>query len=266
MRKMVDVLSRAGLAAKGVNYVLIGLVATAAVLHLGHRATGRSAAWRTLVHQPYGRVLMGALAAGFLCYAVWRVLTGWYDLERHGRGPGGLLLRTGTVLAGLSYVLLGVSAAKVAVGNASPPRDDAQARTLASTLLDQPLGVALVFGVAAGFAIAGIVLGVMAIRATFAKRLDLSRMSPGQRRFALRVGRLGNGTLAFLCFMFSAFFFFAGATHDSREAKGLAGAFRTLAEQPLGHWLLAFVALGFIAHGLFQFMEMRFRRQRFAAS
>ena len=47
---------------------------------------------------------------------------------------------------------------------------------------------------------------------------------------------------------------------DPAEARGLAGALATLARQPYGPWLLGAVAVGFVAYGVYLFLEARYRR------
>jgi hypothetical protein len=44
------------------------------------------------------------------------------------------------------------------------------------------------------------------------------------------------------------------------EASGLDQALNTLAQQPYGPWLLAAVALGLAAYGVFCFFDARYHR------
>ena len=54
----------------------------------------------------------------------------------------------------------------------------------------------------------------------------------------------------------------AALEYDPQEARGLGGALQTLAQQPLGPWLLGAVALGLVAYGLFMLSVARYRRIR----
>jgi hypothetical protein len=47
------------------------------------------------------------------------------------------------------------------------------------------------------------------------------------------------------------------------EARGLEGALDTLAAQPFGPWLLAFVAAGLACYGVYSLVEARYRRIHF---
>jgi hypothetical protein len=56
-----------------------------------------------------------------------------------------------------------------------------------------------------------------------------------------------------------AFLILAAWRYNATEARGLEGALETLRRQPLGQWLLAAVALGLVAYGVFQFVKARYR-------
>ena len=52
----------------------------------------------------------------------------------------------------------------------------------------------------------------------------------------------------------------AAVQYDPNEARGLGGALQSLAQQPYGPWLLAIVALGLVAHGVYNFILSQYRR------
>jgi hypothetical protein len=56
------------------------------------------------------------------------------------------------------------------------------------------------------------------------------------------------------------FLILAAFRQEPGEAKGLAGALNTLAEQPYGPFLLGAVAAGLALYGLYMFVEARYRR------
>jgi hypothetical protein len=258
--KMIGTLARIGLAAKGVNYLLIGVFAMLAVMSARTQVPGKNGAWLAMAREPGGRVLLGFLAVGLACHGAWRILSGVFDLDRKGRRLLGLCIRFGYVCLGALYLLFAVTVSELAFMRQRPPSDDKPFRTLAATLLEQPLGVWLLAAVAIGFLIAGIANVVQTVKAEFTQHLRLSELSAAGRRVAVQCGRIGTSTIAFICFMTAAFLFFAAYTGDSSEAKGLAGALRTIARQPFGLWLVGLVSVGLITNGAFQFVEMRYRR------
>lgn len=72
--RAMEVLSRVGLCARGVIYVLVGLLA----VQMGFggdsgKEADRSGAVRTIGEQPFGRVLLWALVLGLAAMALWRL-------------------------------------------------------------------------------------------------------------------------------------------------------------------------------------------------
>ena len=57
----------------------------------------------------------------------------------------------------------------------------------------------------------------------------------------------------------SWFFFKAAIEYDPQQADGLDGALRKIAAQPYGTWLLAIVAVGLFAYGVFCLIQARYR-------
>ena len=62
--------------------------------------------------------------------------------------------------------------------------------------------------------------------------------------------------------MIGVFLLFAAIHARSSEAKGFAGALRTIQHYPYGWALLGITAVGLIAFGLFQIGEGAYRRIR----
>ena len=66
MSNKKEKLARAGMVAKGAVYAIIGTLTAMAAFNLGGTKSGKDNALQFLAGQPFGQVLLGALAIGYL--------------------------------------------------------------------------------------------------------------------------------------------------------------------------------------------------------
>jgi hypothetical protein len=83
-------LGRAGLAAQGVSYGLVAVLALKLAFGAGGKATSRQGAFQTLAHDPFGKAVLIGLAIGFAGYAAWRFANALFDRKGRGEDPPGL--------------------------------------------------------------------------------------------------------------------------------------------------------------------------------
>src|SRR5689334_13415060 len=69
----LEVLARAGFAARGTIYALIGVLAVKLALGAGGKTTDQTGALRTIAHQPFGKGLLVFAAVGLGGYSLWRL-------------------------------------------------------------------------------------------------------------------------------------------------------------------------------------------------
>ncbi len=252
-------IARAGFAAKGVIYLLIGGLALKAAFGAGGETTNNSGALSALYQQPFGRFLVGALALGLFIYALWLFVRAALDIEGAGSDAKGIAKRLGFAALGGYYVGLAVIAAQlVAQKRSDTPNGEATTQDWTARLLAQPLGRALVVIVAlAVFGAAGFFV-YQAVSAHFRARLDLSR--PWAGRWAIPIGRAGFAALAVVDSLIGLFLLLAAVRSNPSEAKGIGGALSVLAQKPYGGLLLGVVACGLIAYGVYTLVEASCRR------
>jgi hypothetical protein len=252
-------LGRIGLAAKGVVYLIVGALAIQAALGTGGEVTDQDGALRAVLRQPFGTLLLGVLAAGLIAYMAWRVVQAVFNPEHEPRDVKGWSKRAFRFGSGIVYGALGLAAAKLLVGYRM---DDRSPSDWTAMVMRQPLGKWLV--VAGGLAIAG--YGVARIakawKGELKKQLVLDGHAAGARRWVLGIGRIGQAARGVVFVVIGCYAFFAGWHTNAEEAKGLGEALRAIERAPYGPYLLAAVAAGLIAYGLFQFVEAKYRRIR----
>jgi hypothetical protein len=254
----VEPLARFGYAAKGVVYVIVGILALPAATGIDGQATDTQGALRVIVRQPFGQFLLALVAVGLLGYALWRLVQAVLDPERKGTDAKGIVKRLGYAISGLAYGGLAVTAAGMLIGLAGGSGNSTQKWT--ALLLSQPFGPWLVGAVGLIIIAVGINALYVAYTAKFCEKLKLGEMSEAQRSWATWVGRIGLTARGLILGLIGLFLLVAAWQTDANEARGLAGAFKVLARQPYGPWLLGTIAVGFIAYGVYMFFEARFRR------
>jgi uncharacterized protein DUF1206 len=254
-------LARWGYAAKGVIYLLMGLLTVRVAAGLGGAPADRNSALRAVSEQPFGHGLLLILAIGLAGYALWNLIRAALDPEHEGHDAKGLLTRLGYAAVGISYGTLAAVAARQVLGSGSGGQtSDATSQDWTARLLALPFGPALVILVGLVVLAVAALLFHRAYTAHFQKRLDLAALSGTMRVWIVRAGRCGYGALGVVFTIVGLFFIVAALRHNPGEAKGLGGALWELAHQPFGHVLLGIVALGLAAYGLYSFAQARYRR------
>lgn len=255
-------LARFGYAARGVVYVIVGVLAARAAMGSGGRVEGTRGALAEVLRQPGGRILLGLMAVGLAGYAVWRVVQAALDPEGKGSDGKGIVQRLGYALSGVVHAGLALAAARMALRNSSSGSGGDGTVTWTARLMEAPAGRWLVALVGIGFAAYGVYQLVRAIKSDLAKRLDLSRMRVRTREWAVRAAKAGVAARGVVFLIIAWFLVQAAIDYDPGEARGLQGALEALRSTPAGPWLLGAVAVGLVGYGLFEIVKARFRRIR----
>ncbi|MBA3316510.1 MAG: DUF1206 domain-containing protein [Gemmatimonadales bacterium] len=255
----IERLARAGFAANGVVYLLIGVLAFMAAAGQGGDTTGTHGALEVLLRQPLGRYLLGLLAAGLFGYALWRIIAAIADPESGGRAAWKRgFVRLGYAGSAIVHAALGWEAARLALGRSGTGGDDA-AQDRTAQLMALPWGQWLVALAAAGVAGYGITQIVRGLRGDIDKHLALGRLGPDERRLVVRAARIGMVARGAVFVIMGLFLVTASLERDPSEAGGLGEALRALRDQPYAPYLLGGVGLGLAAYGAFQLARARYR-------
>jgi Domain of Unknown Function (DUF1206) len=257
----VEALARLGLAARGLTYLIIALIAAQIAFGATAQSADQHGALEDIAVQPFGRVLLIAMALGFAAYAVWR----WSVAALGGTGTSSgsrakeVVQRLGALAIGFVYAALCISTILVITGRPTASSTQAQ-QSATARLLALPLGRALVIVIGVGILIGGGVVIWRALTRKFEKNLAMEKMGPRMRAWAVGMGVTGNGAGGIVLGLVGIFLIQAAAANNAGASKGLDQTLRTVAHAPFGHVLLLLVAAGLAAYGLYSFVEMRFRR------
>ena len=253
-------LARAGYAAKGVTYGLVGALSLMAAVGSGGEVTGSKGALAFILDQPFGHVLLAIVGVGLAGYALWCFVRAIVDPEDDGHDAKGLGKRAFQFFKGVVHVMLVLAVVGMVRGIGGGGDDDRGIELWTAKLMSFPLGIWLV-GIAGACVIA---YGVRQIQRAWTTDLDdqlsLGRMGPAARRWTVRVSRFGMAARGVVFGVIGAFLINAAWKTNPHEATGIGGALEALRRQPYGTALLAVVALGLIAYGVYELIRAMYRR------
>lgn len=256
---LLEALARAGYAARGFVYVSIGLLAFAAAFEFAPKAGGNAETVAMMADWPFGLIWLTAVAFGLAGFAAWRALQSVFDADRQGTKLKALASRGGQAISGLVYGALALSIFEVLdeLEDAREAVGSDEAGAGAAQVLALPFGGALL--VIVGLFVAGVgVAGLLrAATGDFCRQLSCRA---GVRTAAKWLGRLGYAGRG-IAFLPAGFFLVeAGLDQEAARARSFGDSLQVLEAQPFGSLVLALVALGLIAFGVYAFLEARFRR------
>ena len=255
----IERLARFGYASKGAVYFLVGLLAVQAAFGRGGKTTDTEGALKTLVQQPFGQILLGLVAFGLLSYAMWRFVEAINDPEHKGNDLKGIATRLSYVANGLAYAGLAWTAVQIVMGSASSGDGDSK-QDWTARLLNQPFGQWLVGTIGVAVIALGFYYLYKAFTAKFQRKLNLSELSSTEREWVIAICRFGLAARTIVFFLIGWFVIQAAYMAQSSKVGGLDEALETIAGQPYGPWLLAIVALGLMAYGVYMVVQARYRR------
>ncbi len=253
----LSAVTRVGFAAKGLLTILVGVLALRYARRYGGEITGQGGAVALVLSEPFGRVVLAALAAGLAGYAVWMFLAALVDPERKGTSFQGIAERVGFFVTGIGYTLLAWTAVTVLAGRGGGGGPDL--RQILAMVLTPHVGRLLV-------GLAGLIVmtaGLLQLRLGVTGRFR-SQLQSGMARVAWLAtvvsGTLGYLTLGLLSLMAGWSLVEVAVRYDPSEAGGWSEALWLLAGMGRGRGLLAAVAVGLICYGLYFVLQARYRK------
>ncbi|HEX8357441.1 MAG TPA: DUF1206 domain-containing protein, partial [Segetibacter sp.] len=147
----VKPIARAGLIAKGLVYVLLGVLAFMAAFHLnGHSVNGadKEGVLSFIQAQTGGQLLLALIALGLFCYSIWRAVQTFSDTAHKGNSAKGIASRLRYLASGLIYASLAVYAVKMLLSKGGSSGKSSN-QSMIGDLLNKPFGEFLLAAVAA---------------------------------------------------------------------------------------------------------------------
>jgi hypothetical protein len=241
----METMTRVGFAARGIMYLTIGFLA----LRLGRTEDG-AGALEHLTGGSAGKLLLAAMAAGFLAYGIWRLTEAAIDSEGHGSGAKGIAVRLGGAVSGIIHFLLSFIALGLATGSGGGSGGGTQGGAAAA--LGLPGGQLVLALAAAALAATGLLQLVKAYKGDFLRHL---KPAAARLEWVSWTGRAGYAARGVVFLLIAWFFLQAALESRASQAGGMGEALSSL---PRTAQMV--VAAGLLLFGLFSFVEARYRR------
>lgn len=249
--------ARAGLAARGVVYAIIGVLAVKLAVGEGGSTTSQQQALQEIAQQPFGKTLLIVTAIGLAGYATWRLVRAAIG---HGpEGSDGAFERIGGLVSGIGYLLLCVAAVEIIVGSGGGGGSE-QASQTTGGVLGWTGGVYIVGIAGAATIFEGLEQGYKAITQNFLENSKTGEMSETMEAWFTRIGVFGHLARMVVFILIGYFLLKAAIDFNPDAAVSLDGALGKLAQADYGPYLLGVVAVGLVGFGLYSFLDARYRK------
>jgi len=247
-------LARFGFVTYGVMHALLAWLALQIAFGHPPEEGDQSGAFQFLAENGAGKVLLVLVAIGLIALCLWQVAAAAIG-HRGEEGRRRIAERAFSAGRAVVYGVLAYQAVRTVAGSGSSSAAKQQSAT--SGLMSSTGGtwlVALIGLVVIGF---GVGMAVYGLTKKFERKL--TGMDHKARKTARWLGMTGYTAKGVAFTIVGVLLVWAAATRDPSKSRGLDQALRTLADQPLGPWLLALVAAGFLAFGVFCLFQARYR-------
>ncbi|MHA6761343.1 DUF1206 domain-containing protein [Streptacidiphilus sp. PAMC 29251] len=246
-------LARAGFIARGVVYLVIGILALLVGLGYGRHDLDRAGALVAIAGEPFGVLLLWLLVIGFVGLALWRAVRATVSAESGGH-------RLLDAVRAVIYAIGAWSIYQFLAHSRTPTTSDDTAHDVSARLLQSDDGRVLMVVLSLVAIVVGIAIVAHAVSKRFAERLRTGWMTYRTRNLVLRLGQAGHIARGVIIAAVGFFALKAALSDTPSKAKGLDATLRSFAQTSFGPLVLILVALGLIAFGLFSFAEARWRR------
>lgn len=248
-------LARAGLVARGIVYFIIGFLAIKLALGEGGKAANQQDALKTIAHQSFGKTLLILVAIGLAGYALWRLVRAAVGHGAEQRDSGSD--RVAALASGIAYAVLCFTAIEIVTGSGTGSGTPKEAT---GGVLGWSGGTVIV--VIAGVALIGVAIyqAYKGLAKKFLEDAKTGEMSQEVRKGYTALGVFGLVARAVVFALVGYGLIKAAINFNPKEAVGLDGALRQLADSSFGPVLLGVVAAGLAGFAIYSIADARYRK------
>lgn len=250
--KRLELWARAGYAARGAVYLLLGWIAL---------STGRALSTDETVAEveklPGSSVLLPLLAAGLFGYALFKMYSAAVDLDGKGSDAQGSAARLASGIGAVGYLGLSWLAISVLTDNKVASAASGQASGSGGSGQETATSVAQATGGDWLLILAAlVVIGVAVAQFVIGYKAKFMDQMPGAPRQVKPIGQLGYAARGLVIAMVGYFLLQAGM--DGERIRSFGDALAMLRNEH--GWLFQLVAVGLIGFGITSLVMARYRR------
>lgn len=259
MKNKKEKIARFGIATKGAVYCLVGGLATMTAFNVGGKKAGVIGSLEYLSNQPFGQILLGAVSLGLMGFVFWLFYQAFKDPDNNRKGVKKVIKRVGYFVSALFHAFIAYTALKLAISSPGSGSGGSSKESMIQELLSQPFGRILI-----GF-IAVVILGkgvydiYLAYSGKFKKKVKNAQLDYGTRKYIVETGKVGY-TARGIVIAIIAYLTLKVAFTANPEGSGGTGDALTFLQNEMGSVVVAVIAIGLIAYGVFMFVIARYSR------
>jgi len=253
LKKKFKFIAIIGFIAKGLIYIIIGILSLLSALDLGGETSGTNQALIFLEEQLFGNVLLALVGLGLLCYSYWMFLLAFKDPENIGSDVKAKATRFGLFSTGLVYFFVALLSFYHLFTFVKSSNNNSRYLNLFD--FKTISYIFIIVGII--LAIQGIILIIGVFKGPLIDQFNIGNQKGS--KFIRFMGKFGFYSRAFIVIIIAYFFLRAGIYTGNHEIKGIQDAFSVLNQSVLSRIIMALTALGFIAYGCFYVLLSKYR-------
>ena len=256
--KPLEYIARGGFIGYGIIHLLFAWIALQVAFGgSGGKESDQSGALQELARHSYGKTLLIAIAVGLVAMAIWQAFEAAIG-ESGEQTKGAIAERVLSGVRAVLYAYLAWTAIKVVQGANASMGDNYESKT--SGLMGSTGGRWLIGLI--GLIIVGVGVGmfIYGFRRKFVSHLNTQQMTASTRQPIIKLGMAGYMAKGAAYTVAGLLVVTAAVKYDPEKARGLDAALKTLAGYSWGVWVLALIAAGIAAFGVYCLAQAKYRK------
>jgi hypothetical protein len=250
---VVETLTRVGYGARGLIYIIMGLLAVEVALGKSGSLASPQGAIDAIGKQPAGLILLWVVLIGIICYAAWGIVRAVFDPLGKGHDMKGVFARLGFLVSAFGYAILILPTYDYITG-ASRTANGSSTQKFISSVMGMPWGRWAVCLLGLATLAGGLYQIYLGFKSDFDHQFQTYALTPQETKLVTDVGRFGTAARGVVFALVGVLITLAAYHANPRQPVGMDTALATLLHQPYGIWLLGVIAVGLIAFGFYSML------------